>query len=143
MKERLCNLFEACQSPEAPLCPVQENTVKRGIWYPDEPICQAEQFQEVSWIKKQQQIAALKLTTEDGFFTVRMLEAIRVVSSNLRGADPDDPRAESKWLKQRSEKRAAASEKRRLKRQKVPAKKKAVTQPAKRKGVKTPTLFKM
>jgi len=143
MKERLCNLFEACDSPESPLCPVQESTIKRGIWYPDEPICQAEQFQEVPWIKKQRQIAALKLTTEDGFFTVRMLEAIRVVSSNLKGADPDDPRAESKWLRERSEKRAAVSEKRRLKKQKVTTTKKAFPRPAKRKGIKTPTLFKI
>lgn len=143
MKERLCNLFEACESPEAPLCPIQESTVKRGVWYPDEPVCQAEQFQYVPWIKKQHQIAALKLTTEDGFFTVRMIEAIRVISSNLKGADPDDSRAESKWLKERIEKRAAASEKRQAKKQKVTTKKKAVLPPAKKKGIKTPTLFKM
>lgn len=141
MKERLCNLFEACESPEAPLCPVQESTLRNGVWYPDEPICQAEQFQDVSWIKKQHQIAALKLTTDDGFFTVRMLEAIRLVSSSLKGADPDDAKAESKWLRERVAKRAASLEKRQAQRQKVIARKKTVIQPRKR--LKTPTLFKM
>jgi len=141
MTEKLCNLFEACGAPEAPLCPLQESTVKRGVWYPDEPICQAEQFQELSWVKKQHQIAALKLTTKNGFFTVRMLEAIRVVSGNLKGADPDDPRAESKWLKERAEKRAIASEKRQAQKQKKVAKKKAAVKSKKR--TKMPTLFKM
>ncbi len=139
MKERLCNLFEACESPEAPLCPLQVITVKNGIWYPDEPICQAEQFQDLSWIKKQRQIAKLRLTTEDGFFTVRMLEAIHMVTSNLKGADPDDIKAEIKWLKELSEKRAHASEKRQERR--ATAKKKPVSK--KRGKSKTPTLFKL
>jgi hypothetical protein len=113
MNERLCNLFEECESPEAPLCPIQESTVKRGIWYPDEPICQAKLFQEISWLKKQHQIAALRLKTDAGFFTIRMLDAIHVVTKNLRGADPDNSDAESKWLEERLEKRTSVTEKKR------------------------------
>jgi hypothetical protein len=113
MNERLCNLFEACESPEAPLCPIQETTVKRGIWYPDEPICQAKQFQDISWIKKQKQIAALRLKTDAGFFTVKMLDDIHVIARNLRGADPDNSDAESKWFDRRTVKRASAADKRR------------------------------
>ena len=101
-QERLCNLFEPCETPEAPLCPIQSATLRTGIWYPDEPICNARQFQNLSWIKKQRQIAALKLKSSPGFFTVRMLNTIHVVTDYLRGADPDQTDAESKWLKERS-----------------------------------------
>ncbi len=115
MNEKLCNLFEACQTLEAPLCPIQQSTLKHAIWYPGEPICQASQFQDLPWIKKQKQIAALRLRADAGFFTVRMLDAIHVVSKNLKGANPDDPGAELKWLQQRAEKRTATSAKRRKK----------------------------
>jgi hypothetical protein len=109
MNERLCNLFEACQSPEAPLCPIQESTVKRGIWYPDEPICQAEQFQELSWIKKQNQIAALRLKIDVGYFTVRMLAVIHIITRNIKGADPDYPDGEAEWFEQRGGEKSKVS----------------------------------
>ena len=128
MNERLCNLFEACGTPEAPLCPIQESPLKYAIWYPDEPICQAKQFQDLPWIKKQKQIAILRLKTDVGFFTVRMLDAVHMVTKNLKGADPDDPGAELKWLQERAEKqekRATTSEKRRKK--KVVIRKKPAT----------------
>ena len=111
-QERLCNLFEPCESPEAPLCPIQAITLRTGIWYPDEPICTARQFQDISWIKKQKQIAALKLKAKDGFFTVRMLDTIHVVTGYLKGADPDEPDAESKWLRERSGKQRKTKRKR-------------------------------
>ena len=112
MSERLCNLFEVCETPEAPLCPIQETALKHAIWYPGEPICQSKQFRDLPWIKKQKQIAALKLKADVGFFTVRMLDSIHVVTKNIKGADPDDPSAELKWLKKRDEKRVANSKKR-------------------------------
>ena len=98
MKEKLCTLFESCQSAEAPLCPLQESTVKKGIWYPDEGICQASQFQELPWVKKQHLIADLKLKSNAGFFTVRMLDALHVINVTIRGADPDYSNAEDKWF---------------------------------------------
>ena len=113
MSERLCNLFEVCQTPEAPLCPIQETALKHAIWYPGEQICQSKQFQELPWIKKQKQIAALRLKPDIGFFTVRMLESLHVVTINLKGADPDDPDAEAKWFREREEKTAKLSQKRR------------------------------
>lgn len=133
MNERLCNLFESCETPEAPLCPIQASTVKKGIWYPDEPICQSKQFQDLPWIRKQHQIAALKRKTDIGFFTVRMLDAVHIVTSKLRGADPDDSNAESKWLEELSGRRATVTEKRRQRRKKT----------ATRQKQKTLTLFKI
>lgn len=109
MSERLCNLFEECQTPDAPLCPIQENTVRYGIWYPDEPICRAKKFQDLSWIKKQKKIAKLKLNMDDGFFTIKMLNHIQVIPRSLKGADPADGNAEMKWLQNRTEKQVKPS----------------------------------
>jgi hypothetical protein len=109
MSERLCNLFEECQTPDAPLCPIQESTVRYGIWYPDEPICRAKKFQDLSWIKKQKKIAKLKLNMDDGFFTIRMLNQIQVVPRSLKGADPADSNAEMKWLQNRTEKQVKST----------------------------------
>jgi len=105
MNENLCNLFDTCNTPEAPLCPLQLSSVKHGMWYPDESICRAKQFQNCPWIKKQREIAKLGLTADDGFFTVKMLMDIHIVTSNIRGASPDDPNSESNWLNDRSHKR--------------------------------------
>jgi hypothetical protein len=128
MNERLCNLFEACESPEAPLCPIQERTVKRGIWYPDEPICQAEQFQGLSWIKKQNQIAAFRLKIDVGYFTVRMLDVIHVITKNIMGADPDYLDGEAKWFEQRDGRKPKVSIEKR-KKGKAAASKNQVTIP--------------
>ena len=107
MNDRYCSLFEPCKSPEAPLCPLDQETVKNGIWYPDEPVCKGERFQQLSWIKKQKQIAALKLKADDGFFTVSMLNAIHVVTPSVRGADPDEPGPEEAWFREREAKHSA------------------------------------
>lgn len=107
MKERMCNLFEPCETPEAPLCPIQVNTIKHGVWYPGEPVCKSKRFSHLHWIQKQQKIAHLKLTADDGFFTVRMLEEIHTVTKSTKGADPDETNAELKWFALRKEKRAA------------------------------------
>ncbi len=104
MNDRYCSLFEPCRSPEAPLCPLDPETVKNGIWYPDEPICKGEEFQQVPWIKKQKQIAHLKLKADTGFFTVTMLNAIHMVTPSVRGADPDEPEPEQAWFKEQRSK---------------------------------------
>lgn len=109
--DRLCNLLEPCSTPEAPLCPLQEISLKTALWYGDEPICEGENFQNIYWIKKQKQISELGLKADDGFFTVRMLSALRAVGKNLKGADPDDVRAEIKWLKQHQERMTEARDK--------------------------------
>lgn len=113
MNDRLCNLFELCETPEAPLCPMRQTTVEHGRWYADEQICKARKFQNLPWIRKQKRIARLGLTVHDGFFTVRMLNSIQVtaITKNLKGADPDYLISELNWLGQRAEKRASAEQK--------------------------------
>jgi hypothetical protein len=109
LKEIDCLKFEECS---APLCPLADN-LKDLVSYPDEEICRARKFQSLPWIKKQKRIAKLGLTIDDGFFTVEMLNSIRAITKNLKGADPSDFDSGAKWLKQRAEKRAMVSQKRR------------------------------
>ena len=113
MNDRLCNLFELCETPEAPLCPMRQTTVEHGRWYADEQICKAKKFQNLPWIRKQKRIARLGLAVDDGFFTVRMLNSIQAtaITKNLKGADSDYLISELKWLEQRAEKRASAEQK--------------------------------
>ncbi len=100
MSTKLCNLFEPCESPEAPLCPLQQESVADGIWYGNEPICRSKKFQEFPWIKKQRKIASLKLAEDAGYFTTRMLNCLHMsaITSKLRGADPNSPEPEKEWL---------------------------------------------
>jgi hypothetical protein len=51
------------------------------------------------WIKKQKKIVKLGLTVYAGFFSVNILEAVQLITKNLRGADPDNINAEKQWLK--------------------------------------------
>jgi len=111
MKQVDCPQFEAGCS--APLCPLDPSSLANGVFYGDEPICTARKFQSLPWVKKQKKIAKLGLAVDNGFFTVGMLTSMRVVTKNLKGADPDDFDSEEKWLKQRLEKRATVSQRRR------------------------------
>jgi hypothetical protein len=113
MNERTCNLFEPCETPEAPLCPIQIETLRNGIWYPGEQVCKSKRFKNLSWVQKQQKITRMKLTSDAGFFTVRMLDAIHTVTGNIRGADPDEVDAEAKWFARREEKKTATHKKNR------------------------------
>jgi hypothetical protein len=110
--DRKCNLLEPCMTPEAPICPLQETTIKNGIWYADEPVCQSLMFENLPWIKKQKAIAALKLKADDGFFTVKMLNALKTVEQGIKGADPADDNAEANWLKEHYSPRKNTSKKR-------------------------------
>lgn len=110
MSTKLCNLFEPCESPEAPLCPLQQDSVAHGIWYGNEPICRSKKFQEIPWIKKQKKIASLKLAEDAGYFTTRMLNHIHMnaITRKLKGADPNSPNPEDDWLGNQSKKQKQA-----------------------------------
>ncbi len=101
-----CEFFTSC---EAPICPIDDNSKKYSIWFPNEEICRSEniQEQEKAVIILQQKIASKvgKLGIGAGYFTHRMLESNPVVSSNTRGifirkdAVIRDPREqENIWL---------------------------------------------
>jgi hypothetical protein len=97
-----CPHFDNCG---APLCPLQENALEVGIWYPDEEICRAKRFQTLGWVRKQKGIVKAKALA-DRYFTVEMLQAIRRVHRGIEGINPDQPLkeaedAERKWVEQR------------------------------------------
>jgi hypothetical protein len=108
MSTKLCNLFEPCESPEAPLCPLQQESVAHGIWYGNETICRSKKFHELPWIRKQKKIAGLKLAEDAGYFTTRMLNCLHVsaITSKLRGADSNSPDPEQEWLSSRNQRQA-------------------------------------
>lgn len=95
-----CIRFEDC---EAPLCPLQPQSVEGGIWYPGEAICRLRRFQRLPWVAKQRGIVKAG-APPDGFFTVRMLQAIRRVAKGIAGADPDFITSEDAWLRARGQK---------------------------------------
>ena len=63
-------------------------------------------------MKKQKRIAKNGLTVDDGFFTVRMLDAIHAITRNIKGANPNNPNSEKQWLIERTEKSSKPSKKR-------------------------------
>ena len=80
--EKNCKKFDYCN---APLCPFDEESLKCGLWYPDEEICRKK---GIDWIKKQKKIARVG-TSEDRYFTFGMLNKIQRIGRGIRGEDPN------------------------------------------------------
>ena len=94
-----CRKFEGCS---APLCPLQKSSIEKGIWYTDEEICAARNFQSSVLIKKQKLVIKAGASSEK-YFTAEMLEATRQVRKGIEGIDPDLPlekasELEVKWV---------------------------------------------
>ena len=49
-----CPSFEGCN---ASLCPLEESSLKNGIWYPDDEICKNQKFNQLEWIKRQRELS--------------------------------------------------------------------------------------
>ena len=97
---------------DAPLCPLQENTMRLGVWFGTDEICRARRYQSLFWVKKQKRIQKAGLDYDDGCFTVEMLEHVDRVTPSLKGADPDDPPSIQRWLKERAAQRERSLQKR-------------------------------
>jgi len=84
-----CRHFGSCS---APLCPLDAESLRRGLWYPDEEICRNKRFSKLRWIKVQRRIARLHAEHGvRGFFTYEMLCSIRQVRRGIKGLDSDHP----------------------------------------------------
>jgi len=84
------------------LCPMAEpGDLDKYHWFADESICPSKQFGTLPWIRKQRTIQKLGITSDAGYFTRRMLEAVARVTKGLKGADPDLCNSERKWMKER------------------------------------------
>lgn len=77
-----CKNYDSC---DAPLCPRDEQSVRDGCWFPDEAVCPMRR-NVPDWVRTQRRLQNLSWAV--GYFTVRMLEAIRHPSKIQVGADP-------------------------------------------------------
>ena len=100
MRAEECKNFEGC---DVPLCPMDESSLIHGIWFPDEDICKSRQFQSLGWIRKQKLITKRHGSVE-GFFNIKMLNAVLQVHKRIMGADPDLPlsaNVDERWIRDR------------------------------------------
>lgn len=94
MKRIACKKYETCS---APLCPLDEGSLKSGIWYPDEEVCIIRNFRRIPWVRKQIKIAK-KPADVTMYFTIEMLELLKRVGKLSSGANPNIPSSETTWL---------------------------------------------
>lgn len=97
MNKVTCPKFEDCS---APLCPLDKDSIKNGIWYCNEEICHRRGTPD--WVKKQKAIVRAR-APNDKFFNISMLEAITQVQKGITGIDPDQTldkakQAERNWI---------------------------------------------
>lgn len=93
-----CTHFDNCN---APLCPQNEVSIKKAIWFSDESICKMRVYSQLQWIKNQRKIKRVRVKVEDGYFTVSMLDRRIMVKKGIKGIDPDKDdtdRFEKKWI---------------------------------------------
>ena len=83
-----CPKYRTCN---APLCPLDKESLKKGVWYPDEAICSNQRFKGLRWIKIQRRIKK-RAIHRDRYFTYEMLTKIRTVRKSIRGLNPAKPR---------------------------------------------------
>ena len=86
MNEDKCLYFESCT---APLCPLQKDTLKHAIWFPDEEICWDDKYRSLPWIEKQKAIVKAGLAVTAGYFMVESLAALVKVTKATKGLNPD------------------------------------------------------
>ena len=87
-----CKHFDECS---APLCPLDQESLNHGIWFPDESICINRQFSNRHFIQKQKRAKA-RAKDNDHYFTVAMLDRDIIISTGIKGIDPDLSTSESK-----------------------------------------------
>jgi len=76
--------WEKCS---APICPEDEQSLKKSIWYPDEKICT--QRDAPDWVRTQRKVAK-RAKYQDRYFTYADFKRMeRVVRP--RGHNPDSP----------------------------------------------------
>jgi len=101
-----CRYYDDCS---APFCPLDPESLKHGIWYPDEEICQKHSVPD--WVRVQRKIAK-KTSDVDKYFTFEMLARIYKVTKGIVGLDPDkDEKPQLKrWLEKHPPKSSVKKE---------------------------------
>ena len=107
-----CKKYDTCN---APLCPLDEQSLKHGIWYPDEEICGIRTHATLPWIQNQKKLVK-KTGRADRYFNLQMLERNCIIRKGIEGLDPDQAEEYQlkKWLKAHPEKRVLSKEERKV-----------------------------
>jgi len=105
MKAEYCIKYDSCNCP---LCPMDEESLRNGVFYPDDEICPLQAFCHEQWIRNQRKISK-KVRNKDFYFTKKMLERNCIITSATEGQDPDHDLSEKDvdeehWFKQHPEK---------------------------------------
>ena len=100
-QRKSCPYSEFCN---APLCPLDEDSLKNDVWYADEEICKRRDFADLLWIKNQKKIAK-KTNDFDTYYTFDMLNRKMRIAKNISGLNPDkDEQIEKKkWFENHKE----------------------------------------
>jgi len=95
MNKLECPYFDSCN---APLCPLDEEGLKKAIWYPGEDICKRRLNRP--WLQTQRKIAK-RAKHGDGYFTFEMITHPCRICKGIEGLDPDKDEAPQleKWFK--------------------------------------------
>jgi len=106
-----CSHFDECS---APICPLDGESIKHAVWYPNEEICRSNIHGRLLWVKKQRKISR-KVRNKDFYFTHEMLCRNCRITAATEGLDPDktdfnDRQAVKKWLDRHPEKRPLTEE---------------------------------
>jgi hypothetical protein len=87
---KIVNPAEACPAWErcnAPLCPLDDQSMRHGVWYSDEEVCSRRGARIVPWVKIQYKVQK-KAKRSDFYFTVNDFLTMKSVRKPL-GHDPD------------------------------------------------------
>lgn len=108
MVEKGCNFTDVCN---APLCPLDAESIVSGIWFPDEEICRSRIGSNLMWVKTQKKIQK-KAVNDDKYFTASMMDRNIVVKRGILGLDPNKatPEDEIAWIEKHPGKKALTEE---------------------------------
>ncbi len=85
MEKEKCKKYESCS---APFCPLDEEDLKNGMWFPDEEVCPLKDKATIPWIHKQKKI--VKAEGDVNFYwDIEMLKSSRNIHKFCKGKDPD------------------------------------------------------
>lgn len=97
-----CKYYENC---EAQLCPLDE-LIDNNVWYPDEDVCCSGKFKHLGWVKRQKSLRRHKGTSEQGYFTKKMLEQLGRITTKTKGLNSDKKKTADAWVAQKIHKKA-------------------------------------
>jgi len=96
-----CNIYDKCN---APICPLDTESMLFGIWYTDEEVCKKKDMGKCLWIKNQRKLQKGEKTQKRGYFTKEMLDRNITLGKLTCGINPDSintAELEKNWIESR------------------------------------------